>query len=85
MIDKRQEAGNDCGCGLLTHTVEGRNPFRDSIGDYTWSGAFGTYFSIDPKVELFGIILFQTPAAAYACSAAYRLRIRNLAYEAFTN
>ncbi|MFN0160308.1 MAG: serine hydrolase domain-containing protein [Burkholderiales bacterium] len=85
VIDVRQEAGNGFGLGFMVRTVEGRNPMRGSLGDYTWSGIFGTYFWIDPKQELFGIILFQTPAAAYARSAAYWLRIRNLAYEALTN
>lgn len=84
-IDVRQEAGNGFGLGFMVRTEEGRNPIRGSLGDYTWNGLFGTYFWIDPKQELFGIILFQTPGTVFVRSAEYWVRIRNLAYEALTN
>lgn len=85
VIDVRQEAGNGFGLGFLVRTDQGRNAIRGSVGDYTWNGLLGTYFWIDPKQELFGIILFQTPPAAFVRSAGYWVRIRNLAYDSLTN
>ena len=69
----------------MVRTAEGRDAIRGSLGDYTWSGAFGTYFWIDPKQELFGIILLQTPFPAFVRTAGYWVRNRNLAYEALVN
>jgi len=85
VIDVRQEAGNGFGLGFMVRTAEGRNPIRGNVGDYTWNGLFGTYFWIDPKEELVGIILLQTAPPAFARSAGYWVRIRNLAYEALAN
>ena len=32
-----------------------------STGSYGWSGAFGTHFWVDPKEQLIGILMIQTP------------------------
>jgi len=32
-----------------------------SIGEYGWAGAGGTYFWIDPKEQLIGILMTQAP------------------------
>jgi CubicO group peptidase (beta-lactamase class C family) len=85
VIDVRQEAGNGFGLGFMVRTAEGRNTIRGSLGDYTWNGLYGTYFWIDPKQELFGIILLQTPPADFVRSVGFWVRIRNLAYDALTN
>jgi CubicO group peptidase (beta-lactamase class C family) len=84
-IDVRQEAGNGFGLGFMVRTAEGRSATSGSVGDYTWNGLYGTYFWIDPKKELFGIILLQTPAPAFVRSAAYWIQIRNLAYRSLAN
>jgi len=38
-----------------------RNTFL-SDGSYGWSGAYGTHFWIDPKEEIIGILMTQTPS-----------------------
>jgi CubicO group peptidase (beta-lactamase class C family) len=85
VIDVRQESGHGFGLGLMVRTADGRSPIRGSVGDYTWSGLFGTYFWIDPRQELFGIILMQSPAAAYRSTAAHWVELRNLVYDALAN
>ena len=38
-----------------------------SNGSYSWSGAFNTYFWIDPKEKLIGVLMTQVrPAKAFA-------------------
>lgn len=85
VIDVRQESGHGFGLGLMVRTADGRSPISGSVGDYTWSGIFGTYFWVDPKQELFGIILMQSPAAAYGATAAHWVGLRNLVYDALAN
>jgi CubicO group peptidase (beta-lactamase class C family) len=85
VIDVREEAGNGFGLGFMVRTAEGRNPVSGSLGDYTWNGFFGTYFWIDPKKELFGIVLMQTPGAAYVRTTGYWVRLRNLVYKSLAD
>ena len=85
VVDVRQESGHGFGLGFMVRTADGRSPIRGSIGDYTWSGLFGTYFWVDPKQELFGIILMQSPGAAYRTTAAHWVELRNLVYDALAN
>jgi CubicO group peptidase (beta-lactamase class C family) len=37
---------------------------RRSNGSFGWGGAFGTYFWVDPKEQLVGLLMIQTPAGA---------------------
>jgi CubicO group peptidase (beta-lactamase class C family) len=37
---------------------------RRSNGSFGWGGAFGTYFWVDPKEQLVGLLMIQTPATA---------------------
>jgi CubicO group peptidase (beta-lactamase class C family) len=85
VVDVRQEAGNGFGLGFMVRTAEGRSDISGSLGDYTWNGFFGTYFWIDPKRELFGIFMIQTPGASYVRTTGYWVRLRNLAYRALTD
>ncbi|KQP22571.1 serine hydrolase [Pseudorhodoferax sp. Leaf267] len=85
VVDVRREAGNGFGLGFMVRTDEGRSAIRGSVGDYTWNGLLGTYFWVDPQREMFGIVLFQTPPAAYVRAAGYWVRLRNLAYEALAD
>ena len=48
-------------------------------GDYTWGGYAGTYFWIDPKEELFGILMTQQPGSI---RVHYRRIFRQLVYQA---
>ena len=85
VIDVREEAGNGFGLGFMVRTAEGRNPISGSLGDYTWNGLYGTYFWIDPKKELFGIILMQTPPPAFVRSAGTWVQLRNLVYKSLAD
>jgi CubicO group peptidase (beta-lactamase class C family) len=82
VVDVRQEAGNGFGLGFMVRTAEGRSNISGSLGDYTWNGFFGTYFWIDPKKDLFGVVLIQTPGAVYTRTTGYWVRLRNLVYQA---
>jgi len=84
-IDVRQEAGNGFGLGFMVRTAEGRNEVSGSVGDYTWSGILGTYFWVDPKKEMFGIVLQQSPAPGYARAMGFAVKTRNLAYKSVTD
>ena len=84
-VDVRQESGHGFGLGFMVRTADGRSPIRGSVGDYAWPGLFGTYFWVDPKQQLFGIILIQSPGAAFRASAATWVELRNLVYDALAN
>ncbi len=34
---------------------------RTSTGSFGWDGAFGTHFWVDPKEQLIGLLMVQTP------------------------
>jgi CubicO group peptidase (beta-lactamase class C family) len=53
-----------------------------SQGDYTWGGAAGTYFWIDPKEQLVGVLMTQQggPIRQY-----YRRLIKQLVYQAIVD
>ena len=53
-------AGYRFGLGFRVLTDAGKSGVLGSLGSYGWGGAFGTYFFIDPKEELFGILMIQT-------------------------
>jgi CubicO group peptidase (beta-lactamase class C family) len=50
-----------------------------SEGDYGWGGAGATYFWIDSKEHLIGILMAQTPGPI---QFYYRRLIRQLTYQA---
>ncbi|MBI3208080.1 MAG: serine hydrolase, partial [Candidatus Solibacter usitatus] len=37
----------------------GKVAHLNSVGSYGWGGAFGTYYWIDPKEELVGVLMIQ--------------------------
>ena len=54
------------GWGLSVRVISdaaARNTFLPN-GSFGWSGATGTHFWVDPKDELIGILMIQTPATA---------------------
>lgn len=55
------ENGQGFGWGFLVRTSQGVNKIPGSVGDYSWGGAQGTYFWIDPKQRLFAILMLQAP------------------------
>jgi CubicO group peptidase (beta-lactamase class C family) len=49
------------------------------LGEYRWDGAGGTFFFIDPKDELFVILMVQTPSQR----GRIQLALKTLIYDAF--
>jgi CubicO group peptidase (beta-lactamase class C family) len=52
-------AGYRFGLGFRVLADVGKSAQPGSLGSYGWGGAFGTYFFIDPKEEMIGILLIQ--------------------------
>ena len=85
ILDVRPEAGNGFGLGFMTRTADGKSGVPGTVGDYTWPGIFGTYFMVDPKKEMFAIMMVQVPAAAGALRVKYWNEIRKLVYSTLVN
>jgi CubicO group peptidase (beta-lactamase class C family) len=51
--------GQRFGLGFSVRTDLGDSANLASVGSYGWGGAFGTYFWIDPKEQMFGILMIQ--------------------------
>ena len=47
------------GLGFRVLTDLGKSPTLGSTGSYGWGGAYGTYFWVDPKEDMVGLLLFQ--------------------------
>jgi CubicO group peptidase (beta-lactamase class C family) len=52
-------AGYRFGLGFRVLTDVGKSGVLGSLGSYGWGGAYGTYFFIDPKEDMFGILMIQ--------------------------
>jgi CubicO group peptidase (beta-lactamase class C family) len=70
--------GHGFGLGFAVRTREGRSPVPGSVGDYFWGGASGTYFWVDPKEELYAVLMMQGPSDRLY----YRYAMRQLVYGA---
>ncbi len=53
--------GYSFGLGFAVRTHEGMAPFAGSVGDFFWGGIAGTSFWIDPREELFAVLMSQGP------------------------
>lgn len=73
-------AGQGFGYGFAVRLEQGRNPAPGSVGDYHWAGSSGTYFWVDPREQLVAVVLTAAPAVR----AAYRIKARQLVYQAMT-
>jgi CubicO group peptidase (beta-lactamase class C family) len=54
-------AGHGFGLGFAVRTQPGIAPFAGTVGQFFWSGMAGTFFWIDPKEELFAVMMAQGP------------------------
>jgi CubicO group peptidase (beta-lactamase class C family) len=72
-------AGYGFGLGFAVRTGEAEIP--GSPGDYYWSGWAGTFFWIDPRQRLIGIMMLQAPERGYECW----VRMRKAVYGALTS
>ena len=52
-------AGHRFGLGYRVLTNLGEANTLGSVGSYGWGGAYGTYFWIDPKEQMVGILMLQ--------------------------
>jgi CubicO group peptidase (beta-lactamase class C family) len=73
--------GQGFGLGFCVRVAEGHNPLPGSIGNFYWTGAWGTTFWVDPKEQLIAIQMIQTPASS---GSPYRHAFRELTYAALT-
>ncbi len=80
------EMGQGFGLGFLVRKDVGHNPMPGSVGDFSWAGAYGTYFWVDPKEKLVATLMIQDgfDAKGLAKSTHYRHEMRNLVYQAVT-
>ena len=73
--------GQGFGLGFAVRTAPGRNPLPGSVGNFYWTGAWGTTFWVDPAEKLIAIQMIQVPLAE---GGSYRQTFRELVYAALT-
>jgi CubicO group peptidase (beta-lactamase class C family) len=72
------EFGQGFGLGFCVRKEPGRNPAPGSVGDFYWSGVHGTFFWVDPKEQLVGVLMLCAPDLR----RHYRAMMRQLVYQA---
>jgi CubicO group peptidase (beta-lactamase class C family) len=70
------------GLGLAVRVTPGIASTTGSVGDFSWPGAFGTYWWGDPREELAVVWMTQTPGSA---RGKYQRMIRAMVNEAITD
>jgi len=75
------EVGQGFGLGFAVRTAPGLNPLPGSVGDFSWSGLYGTFFWIDPQEDLFAILMMQSIAQRIP----YRWALREGVYQAIAD
>lgn len=70
--------GHGFGLGVAVRTAPGLAPTPGSVGMYHWSGIGGTTFFVDPREELYAMLLAQAPGQR----VHYRTLLRNMVYAA---
>ncbi len=53
--------GYGFGLGFAVRREQGISSLPGSVGEYRWNGIYGTYFWVDPRERLIGIVLVQQP------------------------
>ncbi len=83
IADKMDPAASGYGFGLgfAVRRQDGIAAMAGSAGDYYWSGAYGTYFWIDPKEQLTAVFMAAAPGLI---RLRYRQMMRNCVYQALT-
>jgi CubicO group peptidase (beta-lactamase class C family) len=70
--------GHGFGLGFAVRLERGMAPFPGSVGKYYWGGRGGTQFWVDPKENLFALLMVQAPGQRNYL----RILIRDLVYAA---
>jgi len=70
------------GLGLAVRVNPGIAPTTGSVGDFSWPGAFGTYWWGDPREELAAVWMTSTPGSA---RGNYMKMVRALVNQAITD
>ncbi|HEY3890543.1 MAG TPA: serine hydrolase domain-containing protein, partial [Bradyrhizobium sp.] len=73
--------GYGLGIGIRTDPGNAKPPPPGSLGELKWDGASGCYFVIDPKQDMFFVLLEQTPSERQKIQPA----VKKLIYEAMEN
>ncbi|MGA0598578.1 serine hydrolase domain-containing protein [Enterovirga sp. CN4-39] len=73
--------GYGFGLGFAVRRQDGIASFPGSAGDYYWEGLGGTSFWVDPREELYGLIMVQAPGRR----EHYRRMLRQLVYAAIVD
>jgi CubicO group peptidase (beta-lactamase class C family) len=71
-------AGYDFGLGVAVRRSDGSGTAAGSAGDFSWPGAHGTFWWVDPKEEM-AVVFMAYPAPQ---SSYYRELISTLVYQA---
>ncbi len=56
-------AGYSFGLGVAVRREAGLSPLIGSAGDYSWGGAYGTNFWVDPKEQMVVVFMAHAPGA----------------------
>jgi len=75
------QPGYSFGLGFAVRTDAGINTAAGTVGDYTWGGAFGTYFWVDPREDMAVVYMAATPTAV----GTYSRMVRNLVLQAIVD
>lgn len=70
--------GYGFGLGFAVRRNDGEAPYPSGGGEYNWGGAGGTYMWVDPKNEMFVVLMLQSPKYR----THYRSLARNMVYAA---
>nr|WP_199236560.1 serine hydrolase domain-containing protein [Ramlibacter sp. WS9] len=70
--------GYGFGLGFAVRKVNGEASYITPAGEYYWGGAGGTYFWVDPKTNMFVMLMMQSPKQR----TPYRSVLRNMVYGA---
>ena len=71
--------GYTFGLGFMVRQGPGMASVAGSEGDYAWAGAGGTFFWVDPKEKIIGVLMAQTPGPI---RQYYRRMVKQLVYQA---
>jgi CubicO group peptidase (beta-lactamase class C family) len=80
-VDEKQGPGAGFGLGVGMTTDLAKSGVIGSVGQYYWSGAYCTYFFVDPKEEMVAVLMTQT--APY--SGYYNRKFRQFVYQAIND